>query len=162
MLREKGYDINITFVGASVGRAAHILKQKISSIDPDRSFVQLTGHIPHRELHDQLAKADLFVFASSCENMPNSLMEAMVAGLPIACSNRGPMPEVLQDGGIYFDPENPAEIAAAIEELITADDHRRRLAKRAKELSRQYSWERCAHETFSFIAQTAELTKNES
>ena len=49
-----------------------------------------------------LADANLFVFASSCENMPNTLVEAMAVGLPIACSDRGPMPEVLRDGGRLF------------------------------------------------------------
>ena len=35
--------------------------------------------------------------------MPNTLVEAMASGLPIACSDRGPMPEVLGDGGVLFD-----------------------------------------------------------
>ena len=76
------------------------------------------GFVPHDDLPSLLAGADLFVFASSCENMPNTLVEAMAIGLPIACSDRGPMPEVLRDGGVYFDPENPESIAAAIETLI--------------------------------------------
>ena len=71
------------------------------------------------------------------------------------------MDEHLYRKRILFDPENPIEIAAAIEELITDADQRRRLATRGKELSRQYTWERCAHETFSFIAQTVELAKHE-
>jgi glycosyltransferase involved in cell wall biosynthesis len=50
--------------------------------------------------------------------MPNILLEAMAAGLPIACSNRGPMPEVLGTAGLYFNPENPAEIACAIRTVI--------------------------------------------
>lgn len=69
------------------------------------------------------------------------------------------MPEVLEDGGVYFDPENPDSIAAAIEDLITNPDKRSELAMRAKNLSCNYSWLRCANETFAFIAQTAERTK---
>ena len=87
--------------------------------------------------------------------MPVTLLEAMAAGLPIACSSRGPMPEVLEDGGVYFDSEDPDSIAAAIEDLITDPRKRTRLAARAKELSHQYSCPRCARETFSFIAQIA-------
>jgi glycosyltransferase involved in cell wall biosynthesis len=66
------------------------------------------------------------------------------------------MPEVLEDGGVYFDPKNPDSIASAIADLIAYPDKRARLAMRAKELSLQYSWARCARETFSFIAQTAD------
>ena len=48
---------------------------------------------------EYLSKSNIFIFASSCENMPITLIEGMASGLPIACSDRGPMPEVLQDGG---------------------------------------------------------------
>jgi len=102
-----------------------------------------------------LSSADLFIFASSCENMPNTLVEAMAAGLPIACSDRGPMPEVLKDGGVYFDPENPDSIANAIENLLVHPEKCQQLAARARELASQYSWRRCAEETFSFIVRTA-------
>ena len=50
------------------------------------------------------------IFASSCESSSCVLIENMASGLPIACSNRGPMPEVLKDGGVYFDPEKPIDI----------------------------------------------------
>jgi glycosyltransferase involved in cell wall biosynthesis len=103
-----------------------------------------------------LANADVFVFASSCENMPNTLVEAMAVGLPIACSNRGPMPEVLEDGGVYFDPEAPHSIADALERIITNADLRTQVATRAQQLSRQYSWSRCTSETFAFLADIAQ------
>jgi glycosyltransferase involved in cell wall biosynthesis len=97
----------------------------------------------------------VFVFASSCENMPSTLIEAMASGLPIACSDRGPMPEVLQDGGTYFDPEDPASIAAAIGELLQSPERRRSAAARARALAARYSWARCADETWSFLAGVA-------
>ena len=42
----------------------------------------------------------------------------MSIGLPIACSNQSSLPEILHDGGVYFDPRSPASIAKAIEDLI--------------------------------------------
>ena len=66
--------------------------------------------IPYHELHSEYKDADLGVFASSCENLPIILIEKMASGLPIACSNKGPMPEVLGSAGVYFDPENSYEI----------------------------------------------------
>ena len=58
------------------------------------------------------------LFASSCENLPNILLETMGARLPIACSNRQPMPEILGEGGEYFDPEKSDTIYDAIIKLI--------------------------------------------
>jgi glycosyltransferase involved in cell wall biosynthesis len=115
--------------------------------------------VPHDELPPLLAEADLFIFASSCENLPVTLLEAMASGLPIACSDRGPMPEVLQDGGVYFDPENADLIAAAVERLITNETLRVSVAKRAKTLSEKYSWSRCASETWNFLRKVAEAQK---
>ena len=88
--------------------------------------------------------------------MPNTLVEAMAVGLPIACSNRGPMPEVLGDGGIYFDPEDADSIGVAVEKIITNEDLRLAIARRAKVLAEQYSWSRCAAETWDFLRDVAE------
>ncbi len=158
-LRQRGFELQLELVGGGEGKAQARLQAQISVSDPNRAFVTQREFVPQHTLPGLLAQADLFVFASSCENMPNTLVEAMAAGLPIACSNRGPMPEVLEDGGVYFDPEDPGSTAAAIEDLITDPGKRARLTVRAKELARQYSWTRCARETFSFIARTAERVK---
>lgn len=97
---------------------------------------------------------DHFVFASSCENMPNTLVEAIAAGLPLACSRRGPMHEILGDAGLYFDPESHLSIAEAIRRLIDDPLLRDDLTSRARQLSQQYSWPRCAHQTWAFTAET--------
>jgi glycosyltransferase involved in cell wall biosynthesis len=85
--------------------------------------------------------------------MPIILLEAMTAGLPIACSNRGPMPEVLGEAGVYFDPESPEQIANAMASLMEDAQKRAECAARAFEYASRYTWERCAKETFSFLAE---------
>ena len=85
--------------------------------DPREEFTFL-HQFATEDILNWLKNSDLFVFASSCENMPNTLLEAMSTGLPIACSFRGPMIEVLKDGGLYFNPEEPSSIEFAISELI--------------------------------------------
>jgi glycosyltransferase involved in cell wall biosynthesis len=87
--------------------------------------------------------------------MPNILLEEMASGLPIACSNRGPMPEVLGDAGVYFDPEDPNDIARALRELIESPVLRTKLARASFGRVQRYSWRRCADETFSFLASVA-------
>jgi len=60
-----------------------------------------------------------------------------------------------EDGGIYFDPEKPVEIEEALRYLIEEPEIRDSFAGKAYEKARQYSWKRCAEETFSFLAQVA-------
>jgi len=154
-LRERGYSLRLTLVGGGEGSAQTRLLAQLAESDPSGEFVNQEPFIPQEELPKYFASADLFVFASSCENMPNTLLQAMATGLPIACSNRGPMPEVLQGGGCYFDPEDPVSIATALEKLLSGTPFRLECAAQAKKLSLAYSWERCADETFAFLKEVA-------
>ena len=61
------------------------------------------------------------------------------------------MPEVLQDAGVYFDPEVPSSIAEAIENLLLDEENNFELAQKAAELANSYSWRRCAGETWNYI-----------
>ena len=158
LLRKRGYNLMLSLVGGGNGPAQQLLQDMITVADPKSVFVKQLEFLPHTELPALLAEADLFVFASSCENMPVTLVEAMAVGLPIACSNRGPMPEVLADGGVYFNPDDADSIARAIEQIIKSPTLRVNIAQRAKDLSQQYNWKRCADETFAYIAQTYRLT----
>lgn len=154
-LREAGLPLVLDFVGPAYPPALPRFEQTIASIDPEGIYLRYRGPVPHAELHELQGQADCFVFASSCENMPNILLEAMAAGLPIACSRRGPMPEILKSAGVYFDPTRPDEIAQALESLARDHELRARCAAEAHEIARAYSWERCAHETLGFLAEVA-------
>ncbi len=158
VLRTIGYDVELHLAGGGPGsgasKAERMLKKEIESSNPDGNYIKRLGLISHGDLPKLISMYDLFIFASSCENMPNTLLEGMAVGLPIASSDRGPMPEILQDGGVYFNPEETTSIADAIESLLIDKSLRERLGMRAKELSQKYSWKRCADETFKFIAAT--------
>lgn len=162
-LREKtGWPIVLDLVGPFYPPALKILEKTIDNVDRNRSWVNYYGAMPFSQLHKVYVKADLGVFASSCENMPNILLETQAAGLPVACSDKGPMPEILGDAGEYFDPENPKSIADALECLIASKQLRASMAEKSYEKSIEYTWERCAKETFMFIADLHEEYKASS
>ena len=158
-LREKGYNISLTLAGGGAGKALGLVESELARSDPNGHFVVSLGPVRHEYLPMVLREADIFIFASSCENLPVTLLEGMAAGLPIACSNRGPMTEVLKDGGVYFDPEDWESISDAIEQIILDENLRNFAAERAKELSGPYSWNKCASETLEFLKTIAEDRK---
>jgi len=151
-LRLEGFPIEIEFVGPSYPPALKRLKSVIKKLDPDGRWAHYRGPISYKELDSVYKKADLGIFASSCENMPNILLENLASGLPVACSNRGPMPEILGDAGIYFDPENSVEIANAIRKLIQSPQLRSEKAMEGFELSKKYNWTTCADQTLEFLS----------
>ena len=154
LLRQKGIAIELDLVGGGSGPAQDIIKAQIALTDPQGQFVRQHPFVPHSALLGHLSSADVFIFASGCEAFGITFLEAMAIGLPIASSNRSSIPETLQDGGLYFDPENPGEIAASVEKIIRDPVLRGQLAHRASQLAKQYSWERCSKETWGFIVDT--------
>jgi glycosyltransferase involved in cell wall biosynthesis len=157
-LRQSGLPVVLDLVGPAYLPALRRLMKVRDRIDPTGEFVRYSGAVQYPELHALYAVADLCVFASSCETFGQILTEAMSAGLPVACSNRSAMPELLGDAGVYFDPENPKDIARALRELIDSPELRTEKAWASFERAKTYSWARCARETFGFLAEIASAT----
>ena len=155
-LRQQGLPVVLDLIGPAYAPALKTLNKTITALDPDRHWAHYHGNIPFEDLHLHYEHADCGLFASSCENMPIILLETMASGMPIACSYKGPMPEMLGDAGVYFDSEQPADIARALLELIESPQLRSTLAQASYERTQQYSWQRCANETIKFILQIVE------
>lgn len=158
-LRSEGLPVSLDLIGApeSPIRLRRLLAT-INRVDRDGAFIHYYGHLAYTKLLEAYHQSDGFVFASSCETLPNILLEAMAAGLPIASSSYGPMPEALGDAGIYFDPVKPESIALAVRSVVSNHVWRTQAASVAYERVQAYSWERCAHETFSYLAEVAGQT----
>ncbi len=156
------YPVTLDLVGSAYPPALERLRTTMARLDPEGAWLRYRGTVPYERLHEEYAQADAFVFASSCENLPNILLEAMAAGLPIASSERGPMREVLGDAGLYFDPESSEGIAAALERLLCDDEFRTRCSAAAHRRAQDFSWGRCARETFAFLASVAQNAEAKS
>jgi glycosyltransferase involved in cell wall biosynthesis len=150
-LRKKGYPLELELVGPAYKPALNNLYKVIKEVDTNNDFIHYKGKISYDSLETQYFKCDGFIFASSCEAFGQILTEAMSAGLPIACSNRSALPEVLGKCGIFFDPENLESIIIAIETLISDEKLRSRLAAAAYKRSKDFTWGKCARETFEFL-----------
>jgi glycosyltransferase involved in cell wall biosynthesis len=159
-LRKKGFPVALDLIGSAHPPALKRLRKILNELDPGQSYIRYLGPKPYKDISQWYHGSDAFIYASSCENLPIILLEAMAAGLPIACSNKGPMREVLGKAGVYFDPEKPIEIAEAVRKLLVDPALRARCAKSAYDQARKYSWEQCAAETFAFLAKVAKRGVN--
>src|SRR5262249_33901766 len=152
-LRKEGMPIQLDLIGPAYSPALKRLSQMLRSLDPAEAFIRYRGPIPHSEMVGEYHKADIFIFASTCETFGQILTEAMAAGLPIACSNRSSMYETLGDAGVYFDSKQSSTIAKALKTLIDAPVLRTQKAEAAYARAQNYTWKRCAHDTFVFLQQ---------
>ena len=144
----KHYPVELVLVGPMYEPCA---RQFYKAINGCEKYITYKGKIEHETLNEEYHSADLFAFCSTCENMPNILIEAMSSGLPILSSSYGPMPEVLKDGGLYCDPLDIEDITFKIKTLIDQPALRAQLAQQAYALAEKFSWIKCAAQTFEFI-----------
>jgi glycosyltransferase involved in cell wall biosynthesis len=113
--------------------------------------VQLTGWISREELYRLYARTQAFIYPSTFEGFGMPVLEAMAAGVPVACSDIPPLREVAGDAALFFDPLDEAAIAASLERIVSDDSLRRRLAEAGPLRARQFSWERAAEKTLRVL-----------
>lgn len=153
-LRQKGHPIELDLVGGVIfNPAGKNLEKTIQETDPQNKFIHYHGHVPYNKIDEFYKKADGIVYASTCENMPNILIESMASGLPIACSIKQPMPEFLKANGFYFDAKNVESIENALVDLLNNPEKRDKMAQNNLEEVKQYSWEKTTKETLDFITE---------
>lgn len=154
LLRKKGFPLSLTLVGPAEPKALQVLTATMDQVlegNSEDPWCHYLGAIPYEDLSAQYKQADLAIFASSCETFGMIVLEQMAIGLPIACSEQSAMPEILGEGGLYFDPHDIASIAAAIESYLLSPSLREEKKLQAYQLSKAYSWQQCAQNTISFL-----------
>ena len=150
-LRKDGILLELHLVGGADPKAYNKMYDAIKRNTNDKKYIFYHGNLSYEKTLEWYNKANLFVFPSTCESFGIILLEAMSAGLPIASSDRGPMPEVLKDAGLYFNPESISSIKLCLRYLIENPNLMKTLGRKAKKYSQSYSWKKCAYETFAFL-----------
>jgi glycosyltransferase involved in cell wall biosynthesis len=88
--------------------------------------------------------ARLLALPSHYEGFGLTPLEAMACGTPSVTSNRGSLPEVVGETGLLVDPDNPAQIADAIQRLLQDDDLHTRLREAGLKRAGTFTWRRTA------------------
>lgn len=160
-LRQKGLPVALDLVGGVIFKpAGDKLEAAINEADPRREFINYAGDQPYEMIDKYYRDADAIVFASTCENMPNILIESMASGAPIACSDKQPMPEFLKDNGVYFNSYDVNSIAQALETLIMDTDLRKKIAENNLAEAEKYSWKKTFDLTFRFLLANEKQYRN--
>jgi len=116
-----------------------------------RDSVQITGWVPRQELYSFYEHARAFVYPSVFEGFGMPVLEALAAGIPVACSDIPPLREVAGDAALYFNPLDEDEIASAIESVMSDASLQERLAQAGRERAREFTWEKSAGQTLAVL-----------
>lgn len=111
--------------------------------------IVVTGWIESAELGALYRGARAFVFPSKYEGFGFPALEAMSVGTPVASSTAASLAELVDEAAETFDPDDIAGMAAAIERTLDDDKRRRELIERGDRRAGEFTWARCAQETFA-------------
>jgi len=95
---------------------------------------------------------DIFLFPSTKEGFPYTLLEAGYAGLPVIASDVGGIPEIIEHGttGFLTEPRDNKQIAHALQILLQNKNTRNSHGKNLKEkIEGAFSLEKMCAETFT-------------
>jgi glycosyltransferase involved in cell wall biosynthesis len=107
-----------------------------------RRRIVFTGFVAGEDLPFIYQQARLFLFPSLYEGFGLPPLEAMAAGTLTLASNLASIPEICQDGALYFDPNDENSIRETIVHALqlsaTALDAQKQTAK---SVANKYTWE---------------------
>jgi glycosyltransferase involved in cell wall biosynthesis len=149
-LNMSGYNFELLLVGAAHNK--RIAKSLITLIKNEgRNNITYLGKVSYSEIAEIYHSSDAFIFASTCENMPNILIEAMTSGLPVICSNYGSMPEFGKNAVEYFDPISVDSLKLSILKVFCDQELRTKMIIENKTVTSSFSWNKCSNQLFDFL-----------
>jgi glycosyltransferase involved in cell wall biosynthesis len=120
VLVERGVDVSAVIAGESGDRESAIRQQITAAGLDDR--INLLGTMSQAELFAEYRRSSVFALACRItddgdrDGIPNVLMEAMAAGLPVVSTAVSGIPELIHDdvNGLLVPPEDASALADAI------------------------------------------------
>jgi L-malate glycosyltransferase len=125
------------FVLIGDGKERPNLEQQVRQAGLEKNFLFLgsRGDVP-----ELLACCDLFVLPSEAEALPNALLEAMAAGLPVVGTRVGGIPEIIRNGvdGLIVPAKDPYALAEAILRILQNPRFAKQLSQAGQEMVRAH------------------------
>ena len=129
LLRQTDLKSVLLMVGS--GSTQDSIRTQIEKLNLNQSVI-LAGE--RHDVPQLLASSDVFASSSHREGLPLSVLEAMMAGLPVVATSVGDIPNVVtKETGLIVPPHQPAMLAAALEELLRNPRRRREMGRAARD-----------------------------
>jgi glycosyltransferase involved in cell wall biosynthesis len=165
---QKGLDLLLHALGRLVGDAWTLT---IAGDGPQRAPLELlaahlgiadrirfAGWLDGDGLVDAYHGANLFVYPSRHEGMPNAVLEAMASALPVIATRIAGNEELVGEGetGLLIEPENQQALEKALSDLMADGERRRRLGEAARvRVSERYPWGRITDRYLEILERVA-------
>ncbi len=140
--RTTGLPHRLLLVGARGFGWASIAEAATRS--PFRNDIEMPGYLDGSTVQRLYQSADVFVYPSLYEGFGFPVLEAMAGGTPVVCSNASSIPEAGGAAAAYFDPFSPADLAEALDRVLSSADLRARMRAEGLRQAARFTWLDCA------------------
>src|SRR5581483_10101196 len=140
-----GEHLNEVFYSESAALKRHIQERGLEN------RVIFTGFLPDAELVVLLNLATVFVLPSLMEGFGLPAVEAAACGCPVIVTNASPLPALLGDGAIHFNPYRLRELTEALDRVLTDEPLRQSLGARAHTAAAALTWDAAARQLQEII-----------
>jgi len=131
----------LVFVGKGDPVILPDLRRHIAAEGIPEDRVVFTGFVSDEDMVDLYNLSRAFVFPSQHEGFGLPPLEAMSCGVPTIAANASSLPEVLGNPDALFDPNDTADLATALERVLTDEHFRSELTERGLAQARTFSWD---------------------
>jgi glycosyltransferase involved in cell wall biosynthesis len=141
MVLEKHKNVKLILVGEGSQKGDLVKEIEKFGI---REYVDFTGYLDGwgEKLTRYYERADIFVFPSLKEGLPQAVIEAMAHRKPVIYLDIPPLVETVGDAGIPVEPKNPRALAEAIVKLIEDKNLRKELGRKGrKRVEKNFTWD---------------------
>jgi glycosyltransferase involved in cell wall biosynthesis len=139
------------FKGAGFLSEYDTLSARVLANPTLRSRVHFCGYVSDPDLVALYSCAVAAAMPAFSEGFGLPAVEAMACGVPVLASDRGALPEVVADAGVYFNPFDASAIANAIVEMLENDALRAHLSETALARAETFTWKRAARLTLRHL-----------
>lgn len=96
--------------------------------------ITVTGRIPRHDVLRYIRSMDIFAFTSLHDGCPNTVLEAMLAGVPIVATRAGAVPELIEDGrhGLLVHPGSATELCEAMVKMLDDNTNGQEFGRQAQ------------------------------
>jgi glycosyltransferase involved in cell wall biosynthesis len=112
----------LVMVGHDTAEDGKSTKERFLSLvaEKHRSRIEFIERLSRAEVAARIRQAGVLVLPSYAETFPLVVLEAMACGRPVVASNRGGIPEAVEDDrtGLLADPSRPESFTKALLELL--------------------------------------------
>ncbi len=137
---------DILLVMAAVGEVAPGVREAIRRLGLESKIRFLQG-ASRRQLASLYTACSAALYVSLYEGFGLPALEALAAGAPLVASRASSVPEVVGEAALLVDPESVAEIAGAVERLLSDEKLNHRLRGDGPRRAAGYSWDAAARST---------------